>query len=286
MTECAKFKYKVGDVLYAPSGPLLYKCKVLDTRTNEDGKPQYFIHYHNWNKNWDEWQHEKALHPDSSETMEKVKNLKEEHKRKKKRVATGKTGKRKKRKTSDEVLSQMAYDLPNGFKKRLQQSNDLINGENNSELPYDIPTKEATVRKILQDFHDEVMAASCESNLKRHMNEMKNGLTFYFEQAFARNLLYAREKKRWKMFLANTGKPAIDCCGVNFLLRLLLKLPALCAFSSLEPEQISVIKGTCQALLRFLRDNAKKYGLEDCILAEEKASDSPETKKEGEAVSG
>jgi len=262
-------KYKVGEILYAPSGPLLYKCKVLDTRTNDEGKPQYFIHYHNWNKNWDEWQQEEALHPDTEETLKTVKSLKEEHKRKKKRAGSGKTaGRRKKRKTSGdekiEVLHQIAFEIPNWLKKRLQHQNDLIHREN-TKLPYEIPSRDPTVRKILQEFHDEVMGAACESNLKRHMTEMKNGLIFYFEQSFTRNLLYTREKKRWKTFLSNTGKQAIDSCGVNFLLRLLLKLPALCAFSTLDPEQINVIKGVCQALLRYLRDNSKRYGLEDCV---------------------
>ena len=35
-------------------GPLIYEAKIQKCQ-ERDHQMKYFIHYHGWNKNWDEW---------------------------------------------------------------------------------------------------------------------------------------------------------------------------------------------------------------------------------------
>lgn len=54
-------KFLENEKILAFHGPLIYEAKILkvsetkDAKTAGSGTPRYFIHYHGWNKNWDEW---------------------------------------------------------------------------------------------------------------------------------------------------------------------------------------------------------------------------------------
>eukprot|EP00088_Acartia_fossae_P005835 TRINITY_DN1263_c0_g1_i4.p1 TRINITY_DN1263_c0_g1~~TRINITY_DN1263_c0_g1_i4.p1 ORF type:complete len:374 (-),score=85.70 TRINITY_DN1263_c0_g1_i4:182-1303(-) len=43
-----------GERILCFHGPLIYEAKIQNIEV-QNGAPKYFIHYHGWNKNWDEW---------------------------------------------------------------------------------------------------------------------------------------------------------------------------------------------------------------------------------------
>merc|ERR1719232_801697 len=47
-------KWKEGEKILCFHGPLIYEAKIQRLEI-QNGIPKYFIHYHGWNKNWDEW---------------------------------------------------------------------------------------------------------------------------------------------------------------------------------------------------------------------------------------
>lgn len=47
-------KWKEGEKILCFHGPLIYEAKIQREEI-QNGIPKYFIHYHGWNKNWDEW---------------------------------------------------------------------------------------------------------------------------------------------------------------------------------------------------------------------------------------
>nr|ACO11643.1 Mortality factor 4-like protein 1 [Caligus rogercresseyi] len=49
-------KFKEGEKILCFHGPLMYEAKVQKLEENEAlRRRRYFIHYHGWSKNWDEW---------------------------------------------------------------------------------------------------------------------------------------------------------------------------------------------------------------------------------------
>ena len=52
--KVAEEKWKEGEKILCFHGPLIYEAKIQRLEI-QNGIPKYFIHYHGWNKNWDEW---------------------------------------------------------------------------------------------------------------------------------------------------------------------------------------------------------------------------------------
>eukprot|EP00494_Astrolonche_serrata_P029148 UN29415 len=69
--------YNVGDVVFAQSGPTMYRAKV-EKLLKEHDKIKYYIHYFGWNKNWDEWKVESELIDYNEENAAKIRK-KNEH---------------------------------------------------------------------------------------------------------------------------------------------------------------------------------------------------------------
>jgi Fe-S cluster biosynthesis and repair protein YggX len=49
------FLYDIGDIVFCYYQELLYEAIIRDRRWRKDGVGEYYIHYINWKKNWDEW---------------------------------------------------------------------------------------------------------------------------------------------------------------------------------------------------------------------------------------
>ena len=43
-----------GEKILCFHGPLIYEAKIQKVET-KNKQTKYLIHYHGWNKNWDEW---------------------------------------------------------------------------------------------------------------------------------------------------------------------------------------------------------------------------------------
>lgn len=263
-------KFKAGDTVFARSGPLLYKAKILQTRLNEKkGLQEYFVHYHNWNKNWDEWKTEVlADNPDNRKRVRMMNDTQKSLKQQKRSFAP--YGKRKRRKLDRhqchfilgfETAQRLQFDIPKSLKRKLQVDHEFIHSGKVNFGIYELPTTKPNVKEILKEFVQTVHSGP-RPNLKRHIDHMVEGLLDYFDHAFSRNLLYKTEKKSYDHYFQTSKQKPREACGLIFLLRLLLKLPHLASYSTVDHDQIQIIKGTCQALVRFLRKNYEKYEME------------------------
>ena len=47
-------RFVEGERILCFHGPLIYEAKIQKVET-KNKQTKYFIHYHGWNKNWDEW---------------------------------------------------------------------------------------------------------------------------------------------------------------------------------------------------------------------------------------
>jgi len=74
--ECPKFVD--NEKILCFHGPLIYEAKIQKVgRKNK--QTQYFIHYHGWNKNWDEWVPEARMLKYTSMNLEKKRELNNAH---------------------------------------------------------------------------------------------------------------------------------------------------------------------------------------------------------------
>jgi len=74
--ECPRFVD--GEKILCFHGPLIYEAKIQKVgRKNKT--TQYFIHYHGWNKNWDEWVPEARMLKYTSMNLEKKRELNKAH---------------------------------------------------------------------------------------------------------------------------------------------------------------------------------------------------------------
>ena len=47
-------RFAEGEKILCFHGPLIYEAKIQKFES-KNKQTKYFIHYHGWNKNWDEW---------------------------------------------------------------------------------------------------------------------------------------------------------------------------------------------------------------------------------------
>ena len=74
--ECPRFVD--GEKILCFHGPLIYEAKIQKVK-RKSGQTQYFIHYHGWNKNWDEWVPEARMLKYTSMNLEKKRELNKAH---------------------------------------------------------------------------------------------------------------------------------------------------------------------------------------------------------------
>lgn len=67
-----QLQFTEGEKILCFSGPLIYEAKILKGDT-EDNK--YFIHYHGWNKSWDEWVDKAQMLKHTELNLEKKRDL-------------------------------------------------------------------------------------------------------------------------------------------------------------------------------------------------------------------
>ncbi|XP_040573337.1 mortality factor 4-like protein 1 [Lepeophtheirus salmonis] len=89
-------KFKEGEKILCFHGPLIYEAKVQKLEENvAKSRRRYFIHYHGWSKNWDEWVLEPRMLKYNDANLLKKKELTRAHE------AKGRAAKKTKRKAND-----------------------------------------------------------------------------------------------------------------------------------------------------------------------------------------
>ena len=73
-----QIRFSEGEKILCFSGPLIYEAKILKVET-DDKKTKYLIHYHGWNKSWDEWVDEAQILKHTELNLEKKRDLDKAH---------------------------------------------------------------------------------------------------------------------------------------------------------------------------------------------------------------
>jgi len=72
-----QLKFCANERVLAFHGPLIYEAKIL--KVSPEGNNKYFIHYHGWNKNWDEWVPEPRILKYTESNLDRKKELIKAH---------------------------------------------------------------------------------------------------------------------------------------------------------------------------------------------------------------
>lgn len=72
----AGFKFGEGQRVFCFHGPVMYESKCIKIEA-KDGLPHYLIHYHGWNKSWDEWVTEERVREYSHENVREAARLRD-----------------------------------------------------------------------------------------------------------------------------------------------------------------------------------------------------------------
>jgi len=70
-------KFCANERVLAFHGPLIYEAKIL--KVSPEGNNKFFIHYHGWNKNWDEWVPEPRILKYTESNLDRKKELIKAH---------------------------------------------------------------------------------------------------------------------------------------------------------------------------------------------------------------
>lgn len=76
---CDRYQYERQEIILCYHGPQLYKAKVLKRTVqgcNDREQVMYFVHYHGWNQQWDEWVTADRCLKHTEENLETMNSLK------------------------------------------------------------------------------------------------------------------------------------------------------------------------------------------------------------------
>jgi len=126
---CDFYEFAKQEVVLCFHGPQLYKAKILKRTVNkrEDGMEEkclYFVHYHGWNSQWDEWVESQRILKYSEENLERQKAAKLQEGTKNNKNNTKNNNKKKKnRKRQIEDSEESESDTFNGNDQSLDTQN-------------------------------------------------------------------------------------------------------------------------------------------------------------------
>jgi len=301
--DSSVYKPAAGDKIICLSGDRPYEAKVLNVghdpkdKNDRNAETKYFVHYMNWNKNWDEWVTIDRIqeHNDAN-----IKAMVEFHQAlKQKPTKSGGSARKKlalkKQQTSEKqpALDQSRQSISNASNtsasqdsliepfivepEELQQSEKeikikipdelktwLIDDDNqikNKKLTV-IPAK-PPITNILKDFVISKRNTAKSMN-EGVLNELTLGIKDYFNVMLGSHLLYKFERLQYQCLLKEQGKD-VDLAahyGVIHLVRMFTKIGKLLALSTLEPQSIQTVVNYMQDLLKFISKQSNLFDLE------------------------
>ncbi|GMH41353.1 hypothetical protein BSKO_09263 [Bryopsis sp. KO-2023] len=260
--------YGIAEKVLVPHTDKQYEAKVLKAECRSDGVWYYYLHYHGWNKKWDEWVEEMGLQkayeyaPPVEPALPAITNAATPPKKGNGGKAVGQTpvsnhgdsGLKSKKRKADEMADmnlQVGVDVPPILKKQLLDEYEVIISQNRTlSAP-----RRPNAMEILRQFVDYGGTSRCPVT---ELRELATGLEEYFDKSLEKHLLYKVEWEDAKKLLAN-GTCASAVFGAEHLLRLLIKLPDIVPVVPTTTHQGTTLRARLQDFANFLMANRHTF---------------------------
>ncbi|XP_057490150.1 protein MRG1-like isoform X1 [Actinidia eriantha] len=259
--------FSQGEKVIAFHNGNLYIAKVLkiEFRMKEW---KYFVHYHGWKKNWDEWvgmdrlmkyTEEKEKEINKKQGTEKITKI-ERTPQIKPRDSNVARGKKRKKHPGTKGKGNLAQEklvnihIPSTLKKQLIDDCELITHMGKLiKLP-----RSPHVDDILQKYLDHRL--KMDGMISDSVGEILNGLRCYFDKALPAMLLYKSERQQYQEAIAEHVSPS-TLYGAEHLLRLFVKLPEMLYFANIEEQTLNELQQKLLDFLKFLQKNQSSFFL-------------------------
>ncbi|CAK9174730.1 unnamed protein product [Ilex paraguariensis] len=260
--------FQEGEKVLAYHSQRLYEAKVEKIEFQMEWR--YFVHYHGWNRNWDEWVSIDRLMKHTEENVQKQQELNKRQDIEKNtklgrasqpKPKTSAVSRGKKRK-NDSVLKEKGktpleklvnIQIPPTLKKQLVDDCEFITHLGKLvKLP-----RTPNVVEILNKYHDYRMKK--DEMIADSVGEILNGLRCYFDKSLPAMLLYKSERQQYQEIEDNVSPSIVY--GAEHLLRLFVKLPELLYDANIEEETLKELQQKLHDFLKFLQKNQSAFFL-------------------------
>eukprot|EP00762_Andalucia_godoyi_P000142 ANDGO_02330.mRNA.1 Chromatin modification-related protein eaf3 len=242
-------EFRVGEIIECLSEGSYYKAKIIE---KNDSGPQFFVHYYGWSSGHDEWvQTDKLRHlePEESRRM----SVSERKRRRSSAIESGTVP------SEDVTRAEILFEIPTGLKKRVVYEweqivhRNIVDGIQLSAHKKNTKSVHAIVNKeYLKDKNAEI------SQTDELVMEACLG---YFDEAFSALLLYDAERSLFDQLAENKSpnKRYCELVGMNFMLRLFVKLPTLVVHTRMNVEAAAMWRASMEKFARWLDDRPDEW---------------------------
>ncbi|XP_050212685.1 protein MRG2-like [Mercurialis annua] len=260
--------YEEGEKVLASHSQDIYLAKVIKVECHAK-EWHYYVHYHGWNKNWDEWVGEDRLMKHTEENELKFLNRKQYLARnsiagheslikpKNSKVARGR--KRKNNSLSKEkcvlpLEKNANLQIPPMLKKQLVDDCEFITHLGKLVKLPRTPNVDDVMKKYL-DYR-----LKKDGLISEAVGEITKGLSCYFNTALPVMLLYKCERAQYADVIKDDASPS-SVYGAEHLLRLFVKLPELLVSANIEDATVMELQQQLVNFLKFLQKNQSVFFL-------------------------
>lgn len=283
--ESPGYKPKLGETIICHSMHGHWEAKVLEIRkdpnsTDKNPPLQYFVHYQNWNKKWDEWITDDVIYQYNDANITLLTNYSKTKKGSsaKKKSSTQQNDKSNLSTASiqseskdgsisldqDEILQldqEIKIKFPDLLKNWLVDDDNCIKNKKLHELP-----ARPTISTILKDFiNHKKIATKTPGDKEAMINELTLGIKDYFNVMLGSHLLYKFERLQYQDLLKKNPGKDLDLTnhyGVIHLIRLMTKIGKPLSASILETQNIQTIINYIQDLMVFISKQNNLFDIE------------------------
>lgn len=302
--DSSVYKPAAGDRVICLSGDRPYDAKVLNVghdpkdKNDRNAETKYFVHYMNWNKNWDEWVTIDRIQEYNDANAKAMVEFHQSLKQKASKSGGSvrkKLALKKQQQPSEKQLSQeqsrqsisnasntsasqdsisdsciiepeepiqpekeIKIKIPDELKTWLVDDDNQIKNKKLTVLP-----AKPSITNILRDFVASKRSTTKTSN-EGVLSELTLGIKDYFNVMLGSHLLYKFERLQYQYLLKEQGKD-VDLAahyGVIHLVRMFTKIGKLLALSTLEPQSMQTVVNYMLELLKFISKQPNLFDLE------------------------
>eukprot|EP00052_Salpingoeca_macrocollata_P032324 m.5382 g.5382 ORF g.5382 m.5382 type:complete len:287 (+) comp3527_c0_seq1:114-974(+) len=266
-----EFEYDPEEIVLCYHGKLMYEAKCLKTdvrEVNGTRQPAYLVHYHGWNKKWDEWVASERMMKRTEANIAFMERLAQEtmemekEKRKKKpgksdssppaedsAEENGHTVKRPKAQAA--ASGELRMPIPSVLRDQL--ANDwhaIVNDKRLVPLP-----RTPSISRVLAEFR----RRGCSKQRGEHVKAVVAGLKAQFCVGIGQSLLYAFERAQYAETLQKYSVEKLtDVYGAEHLLRLLVQMPVLLTHAQVTDNTLAIQVQIMLDLLEYMRKHREK----------------------------